>query len=100
MSSIYGEYEPRLKYVMDMLKNELKFYDRMTYEESGEHIYEHLTSRIKSDQSMREKCRKRGLPETAFSALHEMQDAIGLRVVCLFIDDVYDNVRLLKSLHS
>jgi GTP pyrophosphokinase len=27
-----------------------------------------------------------------------MTDAIGLRVVCLFIDDVYENVALLKSL--
>ena len=98
MSSIYGHFEPRLNYVMDILRTELESYDRMTYEETGEHIYEHLTSRIKSDQSMREKCRKRGLPETAFSALHEMQDAIGLRVICAFRGDIFGILEHIRKL--
>ena len=98
MSSIYGHFEPRLNYVMDVLRTELESYDRMTSEETGEHIYEHLTSRIKSDQSMREKCRKRGLPETAFSALHEMQDAIGLRVICAFRGDIFGILEHIRKL--
>ena len=50
---------------------------------------EHLKYRIKAEDSMREKCRRQGLPETAESALQGIQDAIGLRVVCTFLDDVY-----------
>ena len=50
---------------------------------------EHLLSRIKSDESMREKCRRKGLPETAESALTKIHDAIGIRIVCAFVDDVY-----------
>ena len=38
---------------------------------------------------MREKCRRKGLPETPESALQAVRDAIGLRVVCPFLDDVY-----------
>ena len=38
---------------------------------------------------MREKLRKKGLPETADSALNVVHDAIGIRIVCAFIDDVY-----------
>ena len=38
---------------------------------------------------MREKCRRKGLPETPESALVQIHDAIGLRVVCAFLDDVY-----------
>lgn len=50
---------------------------------------EHCLSRIKSDESMREKCRRRNLPETARSALVEIRDSIGFRVVCAFLSDVY-----------
>ena len=38
---------------------------------------------------MREKCHRRGLPETTHSALVRIQDSIGFRVVCAFLSDVY-----------
>ncbi|MCR5415651.1 MAG: GTP pyrophosphokinase family protein [Pseudobutyrivibrio sp.] len=50
---------------------------------------EHCLSRIKTEDSMREKCRRQGLPETPESALVTIHDAIGVRVVCPFISDVY-----------
>ena len=63
MSSIYGPYEPRLIYVMNQLQTELESYDRMRFEETGDHIFEHISARIKTDQSMREKCRRKNLME-------------------------------------
>ena len=50
---------------------------------------EHILSRIKSEERMREKCRRKGLPENEHSALADIHDAIGIRIVCSFIDDVY-----------
>ena len=50
---------------------------------------EHCLSRIKAEDSMREKCRRQGLPETTYSALVKIQDSIGFRVVCAFRSDVY-----------
>lgn len=100
MESIYGAYEPRLTYVMNQLQTELKSYDRMQFEETGDHIYEHISARIKTDESMREKCRRKGLPETPFSALHELQDAIGLRIVCAFRDDIYGILQHFQKLHG
>ena len=50
---------------------------------------EHLLSRIKAEESMREKCHRKNLPETCRSALVDITDAIGFRVVCSFIKDVY-----------
>ena len=50
---------------------------------------EHCLSRIKAEDSMREKCRRQGLPETTNSALVKIQDSIGFRVVCAFRSDVY-----------
>ena len=62
--------------------------ERLT-EEYGMDPVEHCLSRIKSDASMREKCRRSGLPETVESALGSIYDAIGLRIVCAFLKDVY-----------
>ncbi len=98
MSSIYGEFEPRLNYIMGLLTTELESYDRLKFEETGEHIYEHMSARIKSDESMREKCRRKGLPENAHSALCVLQDAIGVRVVCAFRDDIYGILEHIRNI--
>lgn len=50
---------------------------------------EHILARVKSDESMREKCRRKGLPETPDSALTKVYDALGIRIVCPFLSDVY-----------
>jgi putative GTP pyrophosphokinase len=50
---------------------------------------EHCLGRIKSEESMREKCRRKGLPETTESALEKIFDAVGVRIVCVFVDDVF-----------
>ena len=47
---------------------------------------------------MREKCDRKGLPQTAYSALHDIRDAIGIRIVCCFLDDIYRAIDFLKSL--
>ena len=47
---------------------------------------------------MREKCDCKGLPQTAYSALHDIRDAIGIRIVCCFLDDIYRAIDFLKSL--
>jgi ppGpp synthetase/RelA/SpoT-type nucleotidyltranferase len=63
---------------------------RRTYAEGTDmDPVEHCLSRIKSEESMREKCRRLGLPENEQSALREIKDAIGVRVVCAFLNDIY-----------
>ncbi len=46
-------------------------------------------SRIKSPESMMRKLQKNGLPPDCTSALEYMHDAVGVRVICSFLDDVY-----------
>ena len=46
-------------------------------------------SRIKSPESMLDKLEKNGLPPTSCAALQYMHDAVGVRAVCAFTDDVY-----------
>ena len=42
----------------------------------------------------------KGLPETAESALGEIHDAIGIRIVTGYVDDIYTIVEFLKTLPS
>ena len=89
MTSIYGEQLPQLEAVMAQLLEEIGKIRQDMEAELGMDPIEHLLGRIKSEESMREKCRRKGLPETPESALCEIHDGIGIRVVCAFLDDVY-----------
>ena len=88
-TGIYGSHLPRMEAVKDKLFAVIENTRRELTEKNGMDPAEHVLARIKSEESMREKCRRQGLPETEESALVQIHDAIGLRVVCAFLDDVY-----------
>ena len=88
-TGIYGSHLPRMEAVKDKLLAVIENTRRELTEKNGMDPAEHVLARIKSEESMREKCRRQGLPETEESALVRIHDAIGLRVVCAFLDDVY-----------
>lgn len=88
-NSIYGARLAEMENVMHALVDCIRSAAEEIKEKTGMNPVEHLKYRIKAEDSMREKCRRQGLPETAESALQSIQDAIGLRVVCTFLDDVY-----------
>ncbi len=87
--SIYGAHRPALEQVMDGLRQHIENIRSEMEQKLGMDPIEHCLSRIKSEESMREKCRRNNLPETTESALNILTDAIGLRIVCAFVDDVY-----------
>ena len=87
--SIYGAHRPALEQVMDGLRQHIENIRSEMEQKLGMDPIEHSLSRIKSEESMREKCRRNNLPETTESALNILTDAIGLRIVCAFVDDVY-----------
>jgi len=89
VNTIYGDDLEKMKAVLDRLVKYIEEDAAAREEKTGLSPVEHLKVRIKSDESMREKCRRKGLPETKESALCVLHDAIGLRVVCPFLDDVY-----------
>ena len=87
--SIYGSYLPELEMVMRELQESIDKLREEIREETGMDPVEHCLARIKSEESMREKCRRKMLPEDTEVALTQIYDAVGLRVVCAFIDDIY-----------
>ncbi len=97
MSSIYGEYDKILEIIKNEIQNRIINYTNQEYQKTGMKIYEHLIARVKTSESMCEKCRRKGFPETPETALKIMRDSIGIRIVCSFIDDIYANINYIKS---
>ena len=50
----------------------------------------HMESRLKSLKSIVGKLQRKGLPLTLASAQEELFDIAGVRVICNYIDDIYD----------
>lgn len=96
--NLYGDYYPVMNDVMNRLVHLIQENSRRHEAAHGIKLFEHLNCRIKSEQSMREKLLRQGLEATPHHALRAVTDSIGLRVVCLFIDDVYENAALFRSL--
>lgn len=60
----------------------------------------YISARIKQPDSMLAKLKKRGFEQTLDAALHDVFDAIGLRIICSFVSDVYDLVSWLHEQHE
>ncbi len=58
--SIYGKHKEVLPAVLKHLVSQIENYNETKRKETGEPAYEHLIYRIKSEDSMREKCREKG----------------------------------------
>jgi len=75
---------------LDILNNEFK------------HIHsrnpiEHITTRVKSPESIIEKLIRKNLPVTIESAKKHLNDIAGIRIICTFLDDIYHVVNMLTS---
>lgn len=58
---------------------------------------ENVKGRVKSEQSIVGKMKKKGLPMTISAMMNNIYDIAGVRVICPFISDVYQVARMLLS---
>jgi len=80
----------QLKTKIDLLKSEFK------------HIHdynpiEHVTSRVKTPESIMRKAQKKGYPLTLESIRKNIRDIAGLRITCSFESDIYVIHRMLEE---
>ena len=54
-----------------------------------------IKSRIKRPLSIVEKLQRRDLPVTVESMMQNLDDIAGIRVICSFIDDIYEISKML-----
>ena len=58
---------------------------------------EAIKSRIKSPESIVEKMKRKGLEINMNSLMYYIEDVAGIRVICSFIDDIYEVANMLTS---
>lgn len=58
---------------------------------------EHVKSRIKSDESIRDKLKRKGYEYSIENLKSHVHDIVGIRIVCSFLSDVYEIVDLIKN---
>lgn len=87
--SIYGEHRPELEKLLNGILLQVSEIREEMKAQLGIDPVEHCLGRIKSEDSMREKCVRKNLPVTTESALEKIYDAVGVRIVCAFVDDVF-----------
>ena len=58
---------------------------------------EHVKSRIKSDESIRDKLKRKGYEYSLENLKSHVHDIVGIRIVCSFLSDVYEIVDLIKN---
>lgn len=97
---IYGKYGAYLPKILENLSQRIQEANDRVKQETGQKLFEHFNARIKQAASMEEKCQRKNLPRVPESALKEIRDAIGIRIVCGFIEDIYQTIEVLRQLEG
>ena len=95
LEEYYGSKLPAMLYTKQYLLNIISRYPQTDQKELKPIIY--CCSRIKSPESMIRKLSARGLPQDGMSASTKIYDAVGVRIVCTFAEDVYKIADWLKN---
>ncbi len=85
----YGQLAPALIGTQQFVLGEIQSILDCISTDSETALAEHIKSRIKGAESLKEKLRKKGLEQTAESGIKNLSDIIGLRVVTHFVGDIY-----------
>ena len=55
-----------------------------------------IQGRLKEKRSIEDKLRRLGFTDSIVNARNELQDIAGIRVICYFVNDIYNMVNILK----
>lgn len=101
--NVNKEYEEiMLKYecALSLLETELNILFKNNAYKREYNPVEHIKSRIKTKESAISKLEKKGYEFNIDNLVNNINDMIGVRVVCSFLTDVYEIVELIKKSES
>ncbi len=101
MENVYGNHYYRLLAFKDDLERELDKMEQTLEAFYGTNIIDHTMGRLKSENSVLEKCRKKQIDPTPDSIISGIRDLVGIRVICTFVDDTFkvrDAIREFKDI--
>lgn len=90
----------KYEYALKMLTTEVEILLNEFTIKHGYNPVEHLKSRIKSENSIKNKLQEKNLEYNEKNILKAVPDVVGLRIVVTFLSDVYDIVQLIKNSHN
>lgn len=85
----YGENLFCLEAALEKLLERIEDIDTRRERRGKRRLSDNVRYRIKSPESMEEKLRKRGFEGGGESAVLNVYDAAGIRIICPYVDDVY-----------
>ena len=89
-----------------MIETKLEIIDSEFQSNFSRNPIHNISSRLKSPESIANKLIKKGIPITAESILSNLHDLAGVRVICHYIEDIYqiahylsmhDDIRIIKQ---
>ena len=87
MDSIYSGYEKKLYDIAIRVTERIRNYGDAYTDKTGKKLFEHLSWRIKSEESMRSKCIEDGLPQDAHSKESAERTAAQTAMSCHLLFD-------------
>ncbi len=95
----YGERLLHLEAVIEKMLERIGDIEKKRESQGLRKLSDNVRYRIKSPESMKNKLKKRGFPISCESAMVNVNDAAGIRIICPYIDDVYLMAKSIAS-HS
>lgn len=95
--SFYGDSIILLNGAITNVESKLEIIRQIRKQEKERDPITYITSRVKSEDSMKEKLKRKGYDVTLENALTKIHDAAGLRIICPYINDCYEVSNLLKK---
>ncbi len=90
LTQIYGSAVKEVTTKLEILNDQFKI-------QHSHNPIRYIESRVKSPRSIVEKCLRKGIALTAESVTENILDIAGIRVICCYVDDIYNVADMLLS---
>lgn len=91
------QYLLRCQYAIGILEAKIKIIDEQMNAKYEREVMRSISGRIKEPESIYSKLVRKGYDTSFKCAQEKLNDLIGIRIVCLYVDDVYEIAKRLKS---
>lgn len=92
-----NQYYLHCQYAIGILEAKIKIIDEQMSAKRHREIMRSISHRIKEPESIYAKMKRKGLEPDFSLAQEKLNDLIGIRIVCLFLDDVYEIAEIIKK---
>ncbi len=100
MNCLESNYFLKYQYALKMLEVEVDILLQEFVNRHGYNPVEHVKSRLKSIDSIKNKLKEKNLEFNEHNVLVGVPDVVGLRIVVSFLSDVYDIVGIINNSHN